>query len=143
MDISVDQENSLLRESFNKDLSPSIYFDDSVGPGRYNVPSIVPEGPAYSFGHADRLQTPVNQRRLVYLSMTPEKQHNILNGHGHHTGSNSVPPDSFRHNLLFNLNDPPGPGKYEVSSTLYNNDFKIKGKRKDLKENGYPAPVSP
>ena len=122
---------------------PSIIQDHSVGPCAYSLPPLIPEGPSYSFGQAGRFHTPTNQPKIVYSSLTPEKYREIpqtLRSPEPRTKSKSMPPEMFRRRALFEVSDSPGPGHYTLSSTLYNKDFKLKGKYHESKPLNTPGP---
>jgi Sperm-tail PG-rich repeat len=136
MELLLDQDTRRGKETAEKDLMPSMFEDNSVGPGAYSLPWIVPEGPKYSFPQAERFQTPTNETRYAYMSLTPEKLRQskqvVLNK------SSSVPPHSTY--KLYQASDSPGPGSYNLSSTLYDNYFTLKGKYKPLKNQEHPGP---
>ena len=122
---------------------PSIIQDHSVGPCAYSLPPLIPEGPSYSFGQAGRFYTPTNHPQIVYASLTPEKYREVSKERSSpeiRNKSQSMPPDLFSHRALFEISESPGPGHYNLSSTLYNKDFKLKGKYQDLKPLNNPGP---
>ena len=126
--------NTSSRSAVQKDLQPSIQLDDSVGPGAYSLPPLIPQGPSYSFPQAGRFQTPKNESKTMFPSITPEKYRDSPK-----KTSKSVPP-SFSRTLLFQISESPGPGQYLLPSTLYNNYFTIKGKPKEFPVSSNPGP---
>lgn len=125
-------------------LMPSIIQDHSVGPGVYSLPPLIPEGPSYSFAQAGRFFTPTNQVKISFSSITPEKYREGSRP-SHRSPdlknkSKSVPNDLFFKRALFEISESPGPGQYNLPSTLYNKDFQLKGKFKEPKGQDTPGP---
>lgn len=121
------------------DLQPSMFEEPLTGPGDYTIPSFIPEGPIYSFPRAERFTTPLTHHSTFYASMTPEK---YLQLNLHQNRSNSAPVPSFKN---FEFKDSlivPGPGSYELKSTLFDRPVSFKGKYKSFDDNGVPGPGS-
>lgn len=128
-----------LRDSDCMDLMPSIIQDYSIGPGVYELPSGIPGGPSYSFSQAERFHTPPGLEKLQNSSMTPEKYKEISNTQGS-IRARSVPTNDFSKPSMSYCSDSPGPGQYEIPSTLYNKKITLGGKFKDLSTLATPGP---
>ncbi|OMJ74565.1 hypothetical protein SteCoe_26464 [Stentor coeruleus] len=128
-----------IKDSDCMDLMPSIIQDYSIGPGVYELPSGIPGGPSYSFPQAERFHTPPGLEKLQNSSLTPEKYKEISNTQGS-IRARSVPTNDFSKPLISYLSDSPGPGQYEIPSTLYNKSITLGGKFKDLSTLVTPGP---
>lgn len=137
MEIQQKNEANQGRDQGHVDLMPSIIQDNSVGPGVYDLPSKIPGGPSYSFPQAERFQTPTGDHKLYYSTLTPEKYKELFNANGS-VRSKSVPLNDLAKPSQSRLSDSPGPGQYEIPSTLYNKNITLKGKYKD--QNGLKTP---
>ena len=127
------QQNFWMKTSSGfADLQPSILEELSVGPGQYSLQSFIPSGPSYSFPHASRFLTPTRNNSQSYLSLTPEKWKNSSIGLRKNRSSS---PKAF-------IEDSPGPGAYDLPSSLVSKKISIGGKFKEDPPSNYPGPGS-
>lgn len=127
------QENFWMKTNSGfADLQPSIIEESPVGPGQYTLQSFIPSGPSYSFPQASRFMTPPRKLFHSFLSQTPEKSGNLSQGLRRNRSSS---PKLF-------IDGSPGPGAYDLPSTLASKKVSIGGKYKEDPPNNYPGPGS-
>lgn len=130
---------NLNRSSGFVDLQPSMFEEPLTGPGDYTIPSFIPEGPMYSFPKAERFMTPLTRHSAYYTTLTPEKYAQVSYQQNR---SNSAPVTSFRNLELKEFLNVPGPGSYDLKSTLFDRQITLKGKYPNLIDNRVPGPGS-
>jgi hypothetical protein len=137
MDKSQDPPSLVHRSDRADGIQPSLFEDNPVGPGQYTLPSSIPSGPSYSFAQAGRFATPSSSFCVSNSFLTPEKQRQMI-GTSQSSRSKSAPIYASGRFPQPKMSDTPGPGSYEMPSTLFAGSISLKGKHK-----ASPAQLTP